>query len=91
MLRLFLTTGMGNLFLGGLLAVARADGVVVPREMDSLRSTASELSLAIPGEEDLLLAEEVTAGTLVAAITSGAGAYRSGGSSPAEIRAGVAA
>jgi hypothetical protein len=58
MKRVFITTDLGNLLLGGLLAVARADGIVKPEEMDSLRSTASELGVTMPAEEDLLLAED---------------------------------
>jgi tellurite resistance protein len=85
MKRLFVTADLGNLFLGGLLSVARADGIVRPEEMESLRSTALDLGLTMPAEEDLLLAAEVTADVLAAAVTAGAGAYRAGGSSPDEI------
>lgn len=83
--RLFVPSDLGDLLLGGLLSVARADGVVCPEEMDALRSAASDLGLTMPDEEELLLAEDVTPAALSAAIRAGAAAYRGGGSTPDEI------
>jgi hypothetical protein len=85
MKRLFVSSDLGELLIGGLLAVARADGIVKREEMESLRASAAELGLTMPAEEDLLLAEEVTPELLAAAIASGAHAYRGGGSPPDEI------
>lgn len=84
--RLFLTDDLRDRFLGGLLTVARADGIVKLEEMSSLRSTAAELGLTMPVEEDLLLAADVIADDLAAAIRGNLGdAYRAEGSPPQEI------
>ena len=85
MQRLFISADSGRLLLGGLLAVARSDGIVKPEEMESLRATAVELGLTMPDEEDLLLADEVTPHTLAAALARGGSAYRAEGSSPDRI------
>jgi tellurite resistance protein len=85
MRRLFISASLGDLFIGGLLAVARADGVVKPEEMDSLRSASADLGLLLPDEEDLLFAEDVTADRLAEAVKGSAEVYRGGGSTPDEI------
>jgi len=89
MTHLFVTTELSNLFLGGLLAVARADGIVKPEEMEALRTTALEKGFALPSDEDLLLAEDVTPEALATAVRASAGAvYRTGASTPEEIALG---
>ena len=72
--QILLSEPLGQLFLGGLLAVARADGVVKPEEMVELRAIAARLEIPMPAEEDLLFGDEVTAGGLAAAI--GGAVYR---------------
>lgn len=59
---------MADDFLGGLLAVARADGVVNAREADALRRAAESLGLLSLDEERLYAHPDVTAGALAEAI-----------------------
>jgi tellurite resistance protein len=84
MKRLYVTTELGDRLLGGLLAVARADGIVKPEEMLSLRAGAVELGLTMPAEDDFLLAEDVTPAGLGTAIGASA-AFRGEASSPDDI------
>jgi DnaJ-domain-containing protein 1 len=82
--RLYVTAELGDRFLGGLLTVARADGIVKPEEIRSLRAVAVELGLAMPAEDDFLLAEDVTPAGLIAAIGASA-PFRGEASSPDDI------
>jgi tellurite resistance protein len=88
MTHLFVSEELGDLFLGGLLAVARADGIVKPEEMEVLRSTAGDRGFRLPSDEDLLFAEDVTPEALARAVRSSAGVYRAGASTPDEIALG---
>jgi uncharacterized tellurite resistance protein B-like protein len=66
-----MTPEQGEVFLGGLLAVARADGVVLPEEMRELRAIAAEHGLTMPLEEELLFQPEVEARHIVDAKVPG--------------------
>jgi hypothetical protein len=59
MLRAMMTPEQGELFIGGLLAVARADGMVLPEEIRELRVLAAEHEVSMPVEEDLLFMPEI--------------------------------
>jgi hypothetical protein len=66
-----MTPEQGVVVLCGLLAVARADGVVLPEEMRELRALAAEHGLLMPIEEELLFRPEVGAAEIVAAKVPG--------------------
>jgi tellurite resistance protein len=79
MARLFVTEELGRVFLEGLVAIARADGVVTVDELNALREVARDLEIAI-GAEELLLADDVTPAALAAALAVPSdGAYRGAG------------
>ncbi len=78
-----ITPQLGEAFLGGLLAVARADGHVTAEELRELRTCADRLEIAVGAEDLLLEAAEVTATLLARALGGEGDAYRAADSTEA--------
>jgi tellurite resistance protein len=87
MAKLVLTEDLANLFVGGLLTVARADGEVNTEEAAMLRAISAELSVGFEIDFEMLMFNHVNPGELADAVNGAAGSPFRGAhvSSPAEI------
>jgi tellurite resistance protein len=87
MAKLVLSEDLANLFVGGLLTIARADGEVNTEETAVLRDISAELSSGFEIDFETLLFEHVNASDLAEALSKGSGGPFRGASTspPAEI------
>lgn len=83
MAALLLTEDLANLFVGGLLTVARADGEINTEEAAVLREISAELSVGFEIDLEMLMFNHVNPGELADAVASAAsGPFRGANVSP---------